>query len=68
MVAEQPTRKVVKELRSAGFFATRTAGSHTWWRHASGAVVAVPDGHRTISPGIYRKVLDAIAESKEEQE
>lgn len=25
---------------------------------------SVPDGHRTISPGVYRKVLKAIQEAK----
>jgi len=61
MVSEQPTRKVVRMLRDAGFEPSRTVGSHTWW--AKGSVgVPVPDGHRTISPGVYRKVLKAIEE------
>ncbi|MCZ9635298.1 type II toxin-antitoxin system HicA family toxin [Rhodococcus sp. BH5] len=57
MVADQLTRKVVKELK--------TAGSHTTWKSENGKVhVSVPDGHRTISPGVYRKVLKAIQEAK----
>ena len=65
MVSSQPTRKVVKELRSAGFTEDRTAGSHTWWKHPSGVAVAVPDGHREISPGVYRNILAAIKKSEE---
>lgn len=50
-------------LRGEGFGPLRTVGSHTWW--AKGAVgVSVPDGHRTISPGVYRKILKAIEEAK----
>ncbi len=62
MVTEQPTRKVVKELKAAGFAPARTVGSHTTW--VSGDVhVSVPDGHRTVSPGVYRKVRKAIEEA-----
>lgn len=64
MVSEQPTRKVQKELKSAGFVPVRTAGSHTWWEHLAGVGVSVPDGHKTISPGVYRKILKAIKEAK----
>ena len=65
MVADQPTRKVVKELKTAGFTPLRTAGSHATWESENGKVhVSVPDGHRTISPGVYRKVLKAIQEAK----
>lgn len=63
MVSEEPTRKVIKRLRDAGFTPLRTEGSHTVW--ANGAVsVSVPDGHRTISPGVVRKVNKAIEEAK----
>ena len=65
MVSSQPTRKVVKELKQAGFTEDRTVGSHTWWKHPSGIAVAVPDGHREISPGVYRKILIAIKNSEE---
>jgi len=62
VVKEQPTRKVVRQLRDAGFRAVRTQGSHTVYQ--KGALsVTVPDGHRTVSPGVYRKVLRAIEES-----
>lgn len=63
MVSEQPTRKMVKELRNAGFEVVGTEGSHTKWRHPSGAWVSVPDGHRTISPGVVRKIRNAIKEA-----
>ncbi|MCL2423078.1 MAG: type II toxin-antitoxin system HicA family toxin [Micrococcales bacterium] len=66
MVKEQPTKKVLKELRAAGFAPERTSGSHTWWSHPSGVGVSVPDGHRTITPGVYRKIVAAIAKSKEQ--
>nr|WP_181715717.1 type II toxin-antitoxin system HicA family toxin [Cryobacterium sp.]QJS06163.1 toxin HicA [Cryobacterium sp.] len=66
MVTEQPTRKVVKELKAAGFSSVRTVGSHSTWVSADGAVkVTVPDGHRTISPGVYRKILAAMKEAQQ---
>lgn len=62
MVSEEPTRSIVKRLRAAGFEPTRTVGSHTQW--ANGPVsVSVPDGHRTISPGVVRQVNKAIQEA-----
>tara|TARA_B100000745_G_C19901451_1_gene302007 strand:- start:115 stop:315 length:201 start_codon:yes stop_codon:yes gene_type:complete len=66
MIAEQPTRKVVKALKAAGFTPVRTVGSHTMWVSADGTVkVTVPDGHRTISPGVYRKILAAMKEAQQ---
>lgn len=66
MVTEQPTRKVVKALRAAGFSSVRTVGSHSTWVSADGVVkVTVPDGHRTISPGVYRKILAAMKEAQQ---
>lgn len=65
MVSEQPTRKVTRELKAAGFSPARTTGSHTYWTHPTGVSIAVPDGHRTISPGVYRKICAAIAEAAE---
>ncbi|MDJ0363116.1 type II toxin-antitoxin system HicA family toxin [Rhodococcus sp. H29-C3] len=64
MVTEQPTRTVVKELKAAGFSPARTVGSHTTWVSADGEVkVTVPEGHRKISPGVYRKILEAMKEA-----
>lgn len=64
MVKEQATRAVLKQLKAAGFSPARTVGSHTMWVSADGSVrVSVPDGHRTISAGVYRKVLRAIEEA-----
>lgn len=63
MVAEQLTRKVTRELRAAGFEPVRTVGSHTRREHPSGGGVTVPDGHRTISPGVYRKISKAVEEA-----
>ena len=66
MVTEQPTRKVVRELKAAGFTPARTVGSHTTWVSSDGAVkVTVPDGHRRISPGVYRKILAAMKEAQQ---
>lgn len=66
MVADQPTRKVQKELRGAGFSPLRTVGSHTMWVSADGSVkITVPDGHRTISPGVYRNIVKAMKEARE---
>jgi predicted RNA binding protein YcfA (HicA-like mRNA interferase family) len=64
VVSEESTQKILKELRQAGFVRTRGTGSHSWWEHPSGAGVAVPDGHRRISPGVVRKVRKAIEEAR----
>lgn len=63
MVSEQPTRKVVKQMRDAGWMPLRTVGSHTVWQSPAGATFTLPDGHRTISPGVYRKLLKALDEN-----
>jgi predicted RNA binding protein YcfA (HicA-like mRNA interferase family) len=62
VVSEQSTRKMVQLLRKAGFQPVRTVGSHTWWQKGS-VGVAVPDGHKTISPGVVRKIHRAIEEA-----
>jgi predicted RNA binding protein YcfA (HicA-like mRNA interferase family) len=63
VVSEQPTRKVLRELKDAGFVALRRNGSHTVY--AKGMVlVTVPDGHRLISPGVYRQILKKIEEAR----
>lgn len=65
MVAAQDTRKVVKMLKQAGFSPIRSgSGSHTIWGHADGRKVTVPDGHRTISAGVYRKILATVKEGQ----
>lgn len=63
MVSEQPTRKVVKAFKDAGWRQVRTEGSHSLYecscdRHT----FALPDGHRMISPGVVRKAGKALAE------
>ncbi|SHU27187.1 YcfA-like protein [Mycobacteroides abscessus subsp. abscessus] len=60
MVSEQPTRNVVKKLKKAGFVRINGQGSHSRWRHPSGVVITVPDGHRTISPGVVRIIDKTI--------
>jgi predicted RNA binding protein YcfA (HicA-like mRNA interferase family) len=64
MVSEEPTRSVTKRLREAGFTRTSTDGRHSRWTHPSGVWVPVPDSHRTISPGVVRKINKAIDESQ----
>jgi predicted RNA binding protein YcfA (HicA-like mRNA interferase family) len=53
---------MLKELRDAGFVPLRTTGSHTWWEK-NGRGIAVPDGHRMISPGVVRQIRKAIEEA-----
>jgi predicted RNA binding protein YcfA (HicA-like mRNA interferase family) len=65
VVGSQRTRTVVRELLAAGFAPVRTVGSHTIYVHPSGVRVSVPDGHRTISPGVHRNVVTAVAQAKE---
>ena len=65
MVKEEPTRTVIKRLKAAGFTLTSTDGRHSKWTHPSGAWVPVPDSHRTISPGVVRKINQAIIDCEE---
>ena len=61
MTSDQPTRKVVKMFRDAGWSPDKSAGSHTKWRCPTGQhSFALPDGHRTISPGVYAKAVNAL--------
>lgn len=56
---------MVKELNTAGFTPLRTEALTPRGNRRTKKVHAnVPDGHRTISPGVYRKVLKAIQEAK----
>lgn len=64
MVKEEPTRLAIKRLKAAGFTRTSTDGRHSKWTHPSGAWVPVPDSHRMISPGVVRKINNAIKESE----
>ena len=63
MVNAQDTRKVLKMLRKEGFSPLRSgSGSHTIWAHEDGRKITVPDGHRTISAGVYRQILKTVKE------
>jgi len=64
MVSEQPTKKVLKLLRLEGWRPVRASGSHTQWRAPSGRLITIPDGHRVISPGVYRVIVKAIEEER----
>lgn len=64
MAKEESTRSVTKRLRAAGFTRTSTDGRHSRWTHPGGVWVAVPDSHRVISPGVVRKIDQAIKESE----
>ncbi|MFI6165650.1 type II toxin-antitoxin system HicA family toxin [Nocardia sp. NPDC051052] len=63
MIAEQPTKKVLKALRAAGWSRLRdSAGSHTIYGCRTGKHdVGVPDGHKSISPGVVRTINKAVA-------
>jgi len=63
--SDQKTRDVQTELRAAGFIPGRSDGSHTWWKHPCGLGVSLPDGHRVISPGVYRTIQKAITAATE---
>ncbi|MDI6630661.1 MAG: type II toxin-antitoxin system HicA family toxin [Rhodococcus sp. (in: high G+C Gram-positive bacteria)] len=55
----------MQALKAAGFSRDRTVGSHSTWVSSDGLVkVTVPDGHRTISPGVYRRILAAVKEAQ----
>ena len=61
MIAEQPTRKVLKDLTKAGWQRKGTVGSHSVWvcqddEHQ----VTVPDGHKMISAGVLRRINKAL--------
>ena len=62
MVSDQPTRKVIRLLRSAGWVSGDTVGSHTKWIGPNGTTFSLPDGHRGISPGVYRQLMKAMKE------
>ena len=64
MVTEQPTRKVKRMLRAADWVAGATVGSHTNWTGPNGTSFSLPDGHREISPGVYRNLLKAMEEDE----
>jgi predicted RNA binding protein YcfA (HicA-like mRNA interferase family) len=64
MVSEQPTRKVLQALRAAGWQPGETRGSHTRWTGPNGTTFTVPDGHRQISAGVYRRLLAAMREDE----
>jgi predicted RNA binding protein YcfA (HicA-like mRNA interferase family) len=65
VVKEEPTRQVTKRLKEAGFNRISTDGRHSKWQHPSGVWVPLPDSHRTISPGVVRKVNEAIDKARE---
>ncbi len=62
MVSEQPTRKVVRLLKQSGWQPIRSVGSHTTWEGPGRTTFTLPDGHKTISPGVYRNLLKALDE------
>lgn len=54
---------MVQLFRSAGWTVTRSDGRHTVYACPCGKhTFALPDSHRTISPGVVRKALKAIDE------
>ena len=62
VIASAPTKQIVKQLKAAGFTSRPGKGSHSTWICAHGSCkVSLPDGHRTISPGVRRQVDAALA-------
>ena len=62
VVSEESTRTMVKELLAAGWSVARSDGRHTVFACPSGQhSIAVPTSHRSISPGVVRKIRQAIA-------
>ncbi|CAN5346422.1 hypothetical protein BH09ACT4_BH09ACT4_06880 [soil metagenome] len=51
-------------LRNASWQAGRSLGSHTVWSGPHGTTFSLPDGHREISPGVYRNLLAAMKEDE----
>jgi predicted RNA binding protein YcfA (HicA-like mRNA interferase family) len=51
-------------LRNAGWIPIRTVGSHTTWQGPNGTRYPIPDGHRTISVGVYRGLLKKVEEDE----
>jgi predicted RNA binding protein YcfA (HicA-like mRNA interferase family) len=63
MVSAQPTRKVVKAFKDAGWRRVRTEGSHSVYGcRCGGHTFTLPDGHREISPGVFRRAIKALGE------
>ena len=60
MVKEEPTRKVHRRLRDAGFAPAGGKGDHTKWLRPSGFHVSIPDADKSISPGVVRQINKAI--------
>jgi predicted RNA binding protein YcfA (HicA-like mRNA interferase family) len=61
MVSEQPTRKIVREFKDAGWTVLRTDGRHTVYGCPCGKhTQPLPQSHKTISPGVVRKVRKAM--------
>lgn len=62
MITEQPARIVLRTLTKAGWSLKRKAkGSHEFWMCPTGAhTVTVSTGHGAVSPGVVRKVHQAI--------
>ena len=61
MIAPATTREIVRQLKKAGFARRDGKGSYTMWTCPHGNYsVSLPDGHRTISPGVHRQVYTAI--------
>lgn len=61
MVSEQPTRKMVKVFKKAGWSPVRTVGSHSVYQCSTGQhSFTLPDGHGTISAGVVRNAGKAL--------
>lgn len=67
MIAPKPTRIVLKEMKSHGFTRENGKGSHSKWICPHGKIkVTIPDGHKTISPGVLRSIQQTIEQCEME--
>lgn len=61
MVSEEPTRKMIREFKSAGWNEVSTDGRHTKFGRPCGShTFPLPTTHRIVSPGVVRKARKAI--------
>ncbi|MFP1602956.1 type II toxin-antitoxin system HicA family toxin [Microbacterium sp. 2216-1] len=56
---------MIKLLKRRNWRPLRTAGSHTTWQGPNGTTFTLPDGHTTISPGVYRNLLKALHQDEQ---
>lgn len=65
MISPAPTREIIKQLKTAGFTTRNGKGSHTVWICPHGNYsIAVPTGHKQISPGVRSQINNAVGKCR----